>query len=74
LIQSELPSISSGSGDNKIPNVTFGPMEPPDDKIKPNKGTTEDEDVEGCLGRSTKDALGDGGVGSYSGAGREGTG
>jgi hypothetical protein len=49
-------------------------MEPPGDKIKPNKGRTEDEDVEGSLGRSTKDALGDGGVESYSGAGREGTG
>jgi hypothetical protein len=49
-------------------------MEPPDDEIKPKKRRTDDEDVEGSLGRSSNDTLGDGGVESYSGAGREGKG
>jgi hypothetical protein len=74
LIQSELPSIRNEKGDDRIPNVTFRAMEPPDDKVKPTKGRTEDEEVEGSLGRSPKDPLGDGGVERHGGAGREGTG
>lgn len=75
LIQSELPSITSEKGDDRIPNVSFRAMETPDDKIKPKQSTREaGDEIEEGLGQSSKDTLGDGGVESYSGAGREGKG
>ncbi|KIW61378.1 hypothetical protein, variant [Exophiala xenobiotica] len=71
LIQSELPSISTEKGSNRVPAVSFRAMESTSDEIKPKKELPHEqkEDKE-----SQKDSLGDGGVESYSGAGREGEG
>jgi calcium uniporter protein, mitochondrial len=63
LIQAELPTIKNDKGEARIPSVTFRAMEAGDDEIKPKKKTESD---------STDET--DGGVQSYSGAGREGTG
>lgn len=101
LIQSELPSIKSGKGDNKIPAVRFKAEDSQQDEIKPKTKTAEGEwkqkkrevqdqtDLEeiqidgktektGKLNRNRKEetvpqALGDGGVESYSGLGHERT-
>ncbi|KAK5265551.1 hypothetical protein LTR99_008687 [Exophiala xenobiotica] len=71
LIQSELPSVSTEKGSNRVPGVSFRAMESPSDEIKPKKELPreEKEDKE-----SQKENLHDGGVESYSGAGREGEG
>ena len=69
LIQSELPTITTQKGELRLPEVSFRAMESNDDddeSIKPNKSSDpkrphDPEDPE----------LGDGGVQSYSGAGRE---
>jgi calcium uniporter protein, mitochondrial len=74
LIQSELPPITTEKGKDKIPNVTFRAMEAPDDEIRPDKRTKGDNEVEVSHDQSATNALGDGGVQSYSGAGREGKG
>ena len=63
LIQAELPTITNEKGENRIPGVTFRAMESKKDDIEPKKKT--DADSEGGS---------DGGVQSYSGAGREGKG
>ena len=63
LVQAELPTITNDKGESRIPGVTFRAMESKDDEIKPKKKTADDlEDAD------------DGGVQSYSGAGREGGG
>jgi hypothetical protein len=69
-----LPSISNEKGDSRVPNVSFKAMEAPDDEIKPKKKISEDEEADESPGQSSKNTLGDGGVESYSGAGREGKG
>ncbi|KIW11532.1 hypothetical protein PV08_10833 [Exophiala spinifera] len=71
LIQSELPTISTDDGNNKVPSVSFRAMEATTDEIKPvKKLPSEKEDDQ----ESQKGSLGEGGVESYSGAGREGEG
>ena len=74
LIQSELPSITTEKGENRIPNVSFKAMETPDDDIKPKNKTKGKDDAKESEGESSSDALGDGAVERYSGAGREGKG
>jgi hypothetical protein len=70
LIQAELPSITTGKGENRIPNVSFRAMEAEDDELeikrKPKDANEEDEG----LNRSADGVF----VESYSGAGREGKG
>lgn len=63
LVQAELPTITNEKGENRIPSVTFRAMESKDDEIKPKKKTNTD-----------LESADDGGVQSYSGAGREGEG
>ncbi|KAJ9637977.1 hypothetical protein H2204_004567 [Knufia peltigerae] len=71
LIQSELPTINTEDGSNKVPSVSFRAMESTSDEIKPKKKlpSEEKDDKE-----PRSESLGDGGVESYSGAGREGEG
>lgn len=71
LIQSELPSIETDDGKNRAPDVSFRAMESKEDeeiaddkKSAANRNTKSSDDVEDA-------GLGDGGVQSYSGAGRE---
>ena len=66
-----MPSITTEKGDNRVPGVAFRAMEAKDDEIKPKRQTPEEQDKRKD---SPKEALGDGGVQSYSGAGREGEG
>ena len=66
LIQSELPTITTEKGENRVPGVTFRAKEAKDDEIKPDKQSPDEQDK--------KPVLGDGSVQSYSGAGREGSG
>ena len=71
LIQSELPSITTEKGENRVPGVVFRAKESKDDEIEPkddsdNKAEHKD--------KSSGEPLGDGRVESYSGAGREGSG
>jgi len=68
LIQSELPSIKTEKGDGRSPEVSFRAMESKDDEVTPHKkvadepkGPNDPEDLE----------IGEGGVESYSGGGRE---
>lgn len=69
LIQSELPSITTEKGDSRSPNVSFRALESKDDEVTPHKsaaepkGPNDPEDQE----------IGEGGVESYSGGGREST-
>jgi calcium uniporter protein, mitochondrial len=74
LIQSELPPITAEKGNDKIPRITFRAMEAPDDETRPNKRTQGDDEGEVSRDQSPTYALGEGGVQSYSGAGREGKG
>lgn len=69
LIQAELPMVTTEKGENRIPGVSFRAMEADDDEIKPKKQTPEEQEND-----KNKSSLGDGGVQSYSGAGREGKG
>ncbi|KIW43456.1 uncharacterized protein PV06_04557 [Exophiala oligosperma] len=71
LIQSELPTMNTEDGSNKVPSVSFRAMESTSDEIKPKKKlpSEEKDDKE-----PRSESLGDGGVESYSGAGREGEG
>lgn len=66
LIQSELPSITTEKGENRVPSVVFRAKEAKNDEIKPDKQTPEEQD--------RTPGLGDGSVQSYSGQGREGSG
>lgn len=68
LIQSELPTITTEKGDARILEVSFRAMESDNDEIRPKSSkakregdATDLKDMDG----------GDGGVESYSGAGRE---
>lgn len=71
LIQSEVPKIRSDKGEAVVPDVSFRAMESRDDeRIQPqkhapdsSKGPSDPEDPD----------IGEGGVQSYSGAGREST-
>jgi hypothetical protein len=69
LIQAELPTMTNEKGENRVPSISFRAMEAKDDEIKP-KSQTPEEQEKGPNARP----LGDGGVQSYSGAGREGSG
>jgi calcium uniporter protein, mitochondrial len=69
LIQAELPTITNDKGENRIPGVSFRAAEAKDDELKPKRQTPEEQAAE-----DKSDTLGDGGVQSYSGAGREGSG
>lgn len=88
LIQSELPSIKNEKGDEKIPNVHFKAEDYNQDQIQPKAKRAKDHeevDPEGIeatekTGKlkdkdddSSSQGLGDGGVESYSGLGREGS-
>jgi len=70
LIQSELPSISTDGGDKRPPEVSFRAMEHKEDDDPPNKGMAD-----GPKGPNDPEdqEIGEGGVESYSGGGREGT-
>jgi len=69
LIQSELPSITTEKGHSRSPDVSFRALESKDDETNPHKaaaepkGPNDPEDQE----------IGEGGVESYSGSGREAT-
>jgi calcium uniporter protein, mitochondrial len=69
LIQAELPSITTAKGENRIPNISFKAVEAEDDKIKPKKKVTDEESTDPTT--SSRGGPGEGGVESYSGAGRE---
>ncbi|KIW89169.1 uncharacterized protein Z519_10021 [Cladophialophora bantiana CBS 173.52] len=69
LIQAELPSVETETGDKRLPVISFRAMEAEGDEIMPKNQTPEEEERD-----QQKSALGEGGVQSYSGAGREGTG
>jgi calcium uniporter protein, mitochondrial len=69
LIQAELPTITTEKGENKTPGVSFRAAEAKDDEIKPKTQTPEEQEK-----GQTSTTLGDGGVESYSGKGREGSG
>ena len=61
--------MTNEKGENRVPGISFRAMEAKDDEIKPKKQTPEEQEkVE------KKETLGDGGVQSYTGDGREGTG
>lgn len=68
LIQSELPSITTEKGDNQVPEVSFRAMESKDDEIDQKKATANKS--KGPNDPENTD-IGEGGVESYSGAGRE---
>lgn len=71
LIQSELPSITTEKGENRVPTVSFKAMEAKDDEIKPKKRKTAEE-----VEAEEESAHEDKGphVETYGGAGREGEG
>lgn len=73
LIQSELPTIKDEKGEAKVASVSFRAMESKDDEIKPKKKAPDEPTKDPKLDKG--DELNtDGGVESYSGAGREGEG
>ena len=69
LIQAELPTMTNDQGENRVPGISFRAAEAKDDEIKSKKQTPEEQEK-----NQSKGGLGDGGVQSYSGAGREGSG
>lgn len=69
LIQSELPSITTEKGENRVPAVSFKAMEAKDDEIKPKKISEADRNHK----KSASQERGDH-VETYGGAGREGQG
>ena len=73
LIQAELPTMTNDKGENRVPAISFRAAEAKDDEIKPKKQTPE-EQQRGQKKSQGNEPLGDGGVQSYSGAGREGSG
>ncbi|KAL2441870.1 hypothetical protein ABEF95_016763 [Exophiala dermatitidis] len=71
LIQSESPSITNEKGEGRLPKVSFRAMESKDDEMKSIKRPSkEQEDATSAPDQPRRD----GGVESYSGAGREGKG
>lgn len=75
LIQSELPTLTTGKGGDKIPKVSFRAVESADDEIKPKSQTPDEEREERAASKvsPSRGGPGEGGVESYSGLGREGT-
>lgn len=80
LIQSELPSIKTERGAERVPTVRFRAEDSAQDEITPKKKKTSGENVEDDPGLSKSDAKveearkparGDGSVERYSGLGRE---
>ena len=72
LIQSELPSITTSKGENRIPKISFRAVDSKNDELKPKTKTTDEEQTEENLDRKPqRGGPGEGGVESYSGAGRE---
>ncbi len=69
LIQAELPSIKTDKGANRIPGISFRAMESEDDEIKPKKEVGGKDSTDATA--SSRGGPGEGGVESYSGAGRE---
>lgn len=70
LIQSELPSITNEKGEGKLPKVAFRAMESKDEELKgPKETSDQQEEVD-----TPEEPPAEGGVESYSGAGREGKG
>jgi calcium uniporter protein, mitochondrial len=69
LIQAELPSITTDKGENRIPAISFRAMESEDDEIKPKKKVGGGDSTDSTS--SSRGGPGEGGVESYSGAGRE---
>lgn len=69
LIQAELPSITTEKGGNRIPSISFRAMESEDDEIKPKKKVGGKDAIDETASR--RGGPGEGGVESYSGAGRE---
>lgn len=69
LIQSELPSITTEKGDSRSPDVSFRALESKDDEVAPHKGAAEPKGPNDPEDRE----IGEGGVESYSGSGREAT-
>jgi calcium uniporter protein, mitochondrial len=69
LIQSELPSITTEKGENRVPKISFRAMESEDDEIKPKEKGAEESSTD--VTESSRGGPGEGGVESYSGAGRE---
>lgn len=68
----ELPTITTEKGENRIPSISFRAMESKDDEIKPKKhvGAEDATDTTAAI----RGGPGEGGVESYSGAGRENAG
>lgn len=73
LIQSELPSITTDKGENRIPQVSFRAVESADDEIKPKSRTPDEEREATEEAAPSRGGPGQGGVESYSGLGREGS-
>lgn len=73
LIQSELPSITTDKGENRIPNVSFRAVESADDEIRPKKQTPDEERETSKDNAPSRGGPGQGGVEFYSGLGREGS-
>ncbi|KAH0845607.1 hypothetical protein AYO21_05532 [Fonsecaea monophora] len=69
LIQAELPKVKTEKGDDRLPSISFRAMEAEGDEIMPKNKTPEEQEED-----QRKGPLGEGGVQSYSGAGREGKG
>lgn len=69
LIQSELPSIKSSKGDDRVPDVSFRAMESAGDEVDPEKADADKKSKGPSDPEDT--TIGEGGVESYSGAGRE---
>jgi len=71
LIQSELPTIRTDKGENRVPGVSFRAMESKNDEIKPKEELPEEQDQSE---QSEDQSQSHCGVETYSGAGREGKG
>jgi calcium uniporter protein, mitochondrial len=72
LIQAELPTMTTEKGESRIPAISFRAMESGDDEIKPKKKVADKDPVDPT--ESRRGGPGEGGVESYSGAGREAVG
>lgn len=71
LIQSELPSINTDDGKNRAPDVSFRAMESKDDQVDEPQGKASKDNNVKRPNDPEDTSIGDGGVQSYSGAGRE---
>ena len=68
--------MTTEKGERKIPSISFRAAEAKDDELKAKKQTPEEQEKspEEQEKAQKRDSLGDGGVQSYTGAGREGSG